>query len=133
MDFNLGYVVFYKTFQDLTNDHIYVEGDKFPFDDSYVEKERLEELLSKNNKIGKKLIRPKFLEDCDVDELKEIANKFQIEIIGEEKEKIIAILKAAKKEAADIKKKLSSKNISFEENATFLELKTLITEANATE
>lgn len=130
MEYNLGYITYYKKFRDLTNDHVYNEGDKFPFDDSEVGTDRLNELLSKKNKIGKKLIRPKFLEDCDIDELKELASKFQIEVAEETEEILIDALKKAREEAKSFKKILTSKNIPFEDNATLPELKTLVEKAN---
>ena len=45
------------TWRDLTDGHLYHEGDKFPFDGREIPKERLEELESGRNRAGLRAIR----------------------------------------------------------------------------
>jgi len=52
----MGYISI-ATWRDLTNGHLYHEGEKFPFDGGRVTKDRLEELESGRNQAGLKLIR----------------------------------------------------------------------------
>jgi len=41
-----------KYFRDLTDNHVYEIGDKFPFDDREIEEKRIKELLNPKNKLG---------------------------------------------------------------------------------
>ena len=53
----MKYVVI-ERFRDLQdNEHVYEVGDKFPHSSKRVKKERLEELKTVNNRIGKPLIQ----------------------------------------------------------------------------
>ena len=49
--------------RDLTDGHLYQEGDKFPFDGREIAPERLEELQSAHNRAGFVLIRASEVKD----------------------------------------------------------------------
>lgn len=51
-------------FKDLTDGSIYDVGDTFPHDDAKISKERIEELITNKNKIGKPVIE-EVKEDVD--------------------------------------------------------------------
>lgn len=62
-------------FKDVEDNHIYAEGNAYPHKDRDINSisiERIESLLSTNNKTGKQLIRVKKVEECSIEELKEL-------------------------------------------------------------
>ena len=58
------------TWRDLTDGHLYHEGDIFPFDGREIKKERLDELGSAHNRAGFALIRA-----CEVQDEPKAARK----------------------------------------------------------
>ncbi|EAD9138901.1 Rho termination protein [Listeria monocytogenes] len=62
-----------KDFTDLSSNHIYRKGDKFPREEEAVTKERLEELASSDNKRGEPLIEAVLSKKETADELSEQA------------------------------------------------------------
>lgn len=50
------YKVVCEKFRDLTDNHVYKKDDVFPFDGREVDENRIKELSTKKNKIGKVLI-----------------------------------------------------------------------------
>lgn len=130
MKLELGYIVCYeKGFKDLTNNHIYQKEDLFPFDNSELDQNRIKELITTNNKIGKKLIRPRLLSDCTDEELEEIAKTLQIKVESMDREDIIQDIGNSLQELRKIKKNLQLKKIPFEDNASLEELKGLLENA----
>lgn len=66
------YTVTYKKFKDLSDNHIYSYGDIFPYDNREIDKKRIDELSSKNNKIGVSLIQ--YIDDENQEFNKKINN-----------------------------------------------------------
>lgn len=68
-------------FKDLKdNDHLYVKGDLFPFENKDIEQSRIDELSSKNNKINKKLIKKTTIDNLTEIQLLEYASILNLNI-----------------------------------------------------
>ncbi len=63
------------TWRDLTDGHLYREGDQFPFDGREVSGERLDELMNGRNRAGLRLIRADESMDKPEEDRKEEAPK----------------------------------------------------------
>ena len=59
-----------RTWRDLTDKHLYYEGDPFPFDGREVPEERLRELEFGHNRAGLKMIQGIITEDAPKQETK---------------------------------------------------------------
>lgn len=64
-----------QVWQDLTDMHLYAEGEPFPFDGRDVGEERLNELESGRNRAGLRLIRAVDVQDDEIPAPKEEAPK----------------------------------------------------------
>lgn len=125
------YTVITDIFKDAESNHIYVKGNDFPFDDSVITDERLVSLSSKNNKIGKVLIKEKKFNDFSFEDLKEIATIENINIDIEEtietlRDKIIENNKSKTR----VRKELAKKDIPFDETDTLIQLEEKLNNGN---
>lgn len=96
-----------EKFKDLDNNHIYKENDLYPFNLEEVDSKRIAELEGNKNKMKKKLIEKKTIEDLSVNQLVRYAEIKDIDI----KTSIInKILESNKNIGKDSNNKNKSKN-----------------------
>lgn len=120
-----------KDWRDLTNNHIYHENDKYPFNNEEVPADRLKELSTKKNKIGEILIVERNIEDLNIEELKIVADNEKIaydETVNQEQ--LIEIINTSLTEKKDLKKQLTKNKISFNEDDSIETLRELLNDSN---
>lgn len=113
-----------ENFKDETNNHIYKKDDIFPFEESVITDERINELSTIKNKIGKILIEESDYKNLTENQLIAYSKLLNIDISNLIVSKIVEMEDSKKLE--ELKKTAINMKVEFDENVSIEELEKLI-------